>query len=263
MTLCVSLFGSEIFSAPVPKWEKILATLNQDPKSSGAFIVDIGTDLSKKYDAELSAITTEWKVNGDKSGDVKVLRAKQNKFFHDRIEELNAPTIAALEKSAVPATDRRAIAEKVLATIAASPVAKVENVMTYDRTGQVGFCFGRAMYVHYLLLQAGVKPEEVARIFVLGDLRVGELMWKFHTAILVRDPRDGYLVVDPLQPKPMGYRDWMKANAALEIKEPNSRARFYVTDPRKFLPAYGKYDLAQLNDPLLKKYFDSLRREMK
>lgn len=79
---------------------------------------------------------------------------------------------------------------------------------------------------------------------------VQKQLWRFHVAVMVR--QHGFLVIDPLQDKPLPYVEWV-AITAYDIKGRSSRARFfYATDPRKFLPAFGAYDVKQLEDPVLK-----------
>jgi hypothetical protein len=134
----------------------------------------------------------------------------------------------------------------------------MENPENYKEGGQVGFCFGRALYLHYLLLKSGVPQNELAKIFVLGELKFGDTFWRFHVALMVRDKAQGFLVVDPLVGEVIGYREWMEKNAAYDVKAPNGRSRFYVTDARKFMPAFGEYDAAQLKEPVLRKYFEGL-----
>jgi hypothetical protein len=112
--------------------------------------------------------------------------------------------------------------------------------------------------VHHLLLKGGVPQADMAKLFIFGDLMVHAQIWKFHVAVMVRDSKDGFLVVDPLMEEPMPYLAWINATKKFEIKGDSSRARFYVTDPRKFLPAFGMYHRDQLDEPLLKKYFDEL-----
>ncbi len=262
------LFCSESFSATKKTWGPVLATLNQEPVFSSTeaspFTQSIDTDLLALYDKEAKAIAEAWQVSEKITGTKASIREKQNQFFHIKFSKLNEAALTSLSRAseASRSHDHRAIAEKIAGIVKASEVARVENVIRYDNTGQVGFCFGRAMFIHHLLLKAGIAPQDLARIFLVGQLLVQEQMWQFHTAILVRDAKEGYLVLDPLQEKVMGYREWMKLTAGYEIKGRYSRARFYITDARKFLPAFGKYDVAQLRLPFLREYFAALAREM-
>jgi hypothetical protein len=234
-------------------WKPVLSVLNQTP---GARAQLLATDLTQAYEKELKTITAQWERTG-KHG-----RAQRNHFFHARIVALNEQTLAQLEKSPAGHGHYREIAQRVLKKVQANPVASIAKVPSFDPSGEVGFCFGRAMLVHYWLLKEGVSPSDLEKVFVLGELMVEGQFWNFHTAILLRDAEGGVLVVDPLEAHPLPLREWTRINAAREVKGRFSRARFYVTDPRKFLPAEGEYSAKVLEAPHLKAYFAALRKTL-
>jgi hypothetical protein len=251
-------------------WGAVLKTLNQEAGVekgvSFPFTHRLNDDLFKINEEELGSIAQSWEELRAKSRSQKdtrsILREKTNRFFHEKINALNQITLASLESAArshqVLGKDYSRIAEQVLARLGQHPVAKIENEERFDSGGEIGFCFGRALYLHYLLLKANVKQSDIAKVFMLGQLSMKGQFWKFHVALLVRDSKMGFLVIDPIQKHPMAYQEWMVVNAKYEIKGVFSRARFYVTDPRKFLPSSGQYDERQLKDPILKNYFDAL-----
>ncbi len=244
-------------------WGPVLDALNQEPENAIGLVSPISNpasdDLLSLYEKEINSARQQ---KSKKMSPTE--REEENRRVHGKMVALNDLVLAALQKAAAdqPALNYRPQAELTLAQIRDNPVARVENVMHYDPSGQIGFCFGRALLIHHQLLKAGVKAQHMARIFVVGQLLLEKQLWQFHTAILVRDAKEGFVVIDPLQPKLMGYREWMTTNAAYEIKGRYSRARFYVTDPRKFLPGATRYDLKQLEHPALKEYFAALAKQM-
>lgn len=254
-------------------WAPVLKTLNQSDSGHQSLIspatVKIEDDLINLNTMELNAIKNSWnqKPERKKTADKKLNRDQENKFFHREVGTLNATVFTTLERAAnshrALKKDYTAIGARVLEDVQKNPVANIANVDAFEDGNQIGFCFGRALLVHDLLLQAGVKQEDLAKIFTIGQLEVQKQLWKFHVTVIVRDSQHGFLAIDPLQKEPVDYKKWIEANEAYDIKRPFSRARFYVADPRKFLPAPGAYTLEHLENPALKPYFQSLVKTLK
>lgn len=250
--------------SPSP-WPSLLQLLNREPELAMPwFKGDIDVDLLALYRSELGVIADEWKARPESRASPKSAETKRltNEFFHQRIQAHNAQTFAVIEKiapsSAVPPQDFYSLAQKILVDLRRNPVANLEATQSYDPSGQLGFCFGRALLVHHFLLKAGVKQEDIAKIFSAGELRVGHKIWSFHVAVMVRDAKHGFLVIDPIYETPMALETWKAKTAAFDMKGKLSRARFYLTDPRKFLPSYGAYNVRELENEHLKNYFTDL-----
>lgn len=254
-------------------WEPVLATLNQDPTSkAAAFNKNITVDLLALNAKELATIEVMWKKNHPTLSGKKTTkltpeqRDDKNRFFHDDVSALNQEILDTLAKDAMthrtPPKDYRAIADRIIETVKKNPIATIDAVTQYEHGSDIGFCFGRALYVHHLLLQAGVKQEDLVKIFNVGQLLVQGQMWNFHVAMMVRDSKDGFLVVDPLAGKTLDYKSWIKQNADYEVKRSLSRGRFYLTDPRKFMVGPGAYSLEALSAPHLKAYFTDLGKTL-
>lgn len=244
-------------------WSPIISYLNQEPGAQNEIIGYPSEDLMLKNEAEIKSIEDSWRKLSRKDP-VNELKQK-NQFFHHEVSTLNQATLEPITRknhqSEPPLKDYQAIAKEILKAIESSTVASSKNVHVYDQGDQIGFCFGRALLVHYLLLKAGVPQKDMFKIFALGDLLVGGQFWRFHVAVVVRG-HAGFMVVDPLAGVPMVVSDWVAEVSRLEVKSPLHRARFYVTDPRKFLPASGIYQLSSLLEPELKLYFQNLGAEI-
>jgi hypothetical protein len=233
-------------------WSHILAVVNQDLRDNAY----LSEDLSQTYADELADIETKWgKVS---TGNHR----KKNEFFHKQIVALNNHGFEKLGLGSPPKESYKDVLEAVLRGVESHPSARSEQAYAYDQGDQIGFCFGRALLTHYLLLKQGIPQEHIRKIFALGNLRLLGQFWQFHVAILVRDSR-GYTVVDPLYGEPTTLDAWKANVASLDIKPTLARVRFYVADPRKFMPTGGRYSHAALNEPLLKQYFVDMAQGLK
>jgi len=156
-----------------------------------------------------------------------------------------------------PGADEKTILE-VYRELAENPVARVDAVTRYDKRGDVGFCFGRAMLVHYLLLIRKIAPENIAKIFAVGKLRYKNQLWDFHMATMVRGWDGQWWVIDTLFEKPLPFDEWRKMATAFGASREFPEVRLFVTDPRKFQPNYPAYRLSDLSVPELKPFFSQL-----
>jgi hypothetical protein len=240
--------------------DSALQTLNQPAVPTPAYPVSLNENLTTHYAEEIRQISQAWNESPQKrSASLKtVLRKTKNTFFQDRVHALNAPLTQWIQQAAIAAIDHRGTSVRVLKKVVHHPVASIEKTYLRKRAGEIGYCFGRALLVHHELLAAGVPQGDIVKIFALGELSVEKQLWNFHVAVGVRDPKEGILVVDPLFAEVRGIGQWMNEIEAYDIKAPFSRTRFYPTDPRKFLPAFGAYHKDQLTDPILSTYFQAL-----
>ncbi len=228
----------------------LIQTLNHAPKSSTyPFAAD--DDIVRRNANELRDI-------GDRCPAPRTDRNARNAFFHREVQTLNAAAHEWLAPKPEIKTTYRRQAEIVLASVTQHPVAGIAATAPRERSGEIGYCFGRALLAHYLLLKAGVPSSDLIKVFALGELMMQGQFWRFHVAVGVRDATHGFLMVDPLHPMVLPVAEWLKRTAGYDIKQPLSRVRFYPTDPRKFLPAFGVYDLKQLKEPHLRAYFADL-----
>ncbi|HTL12532.1 MAG TPA: hypothetical protein VL588_08605 [Bdellovibrionota bacterium] len=121
------------------------------------------------------------------------------------------------------------------------PVAALtdENVGKYDPTGEIGYCFGRAMAVQLMARRMGLSENFIRKLFLIGDLREGtDPEWRFHVTTLIRVHRAGdnyeWVAVDPLLQGPMIAPAWLKK--ARSIWDKKNKAYAYVADADAVLP---------------------------
>jgi hypothetical protein len=58
--------------------------------------------------------------------------------------------------------------------------------------------------------------------------------------------------------KPLPLNEWLEINRLYDVKRDLSRVMFFITDPRKYLPATGKYAMQELKEPALAQFYDEL-----
>lgn len=229
-------------------WTPIIAYLETGKSFA---IIDASVDINEWYKQEIAHITKDFEDNKSRG-------IEKKKFFHDAITEKN--------KSIVPqgltrGSNHRRDAEDALRFVMEKSVSAPKNIANFEEGDQIGFCFGRALMLHYLLLRAGVLPKDLAKIFAVGTFNVGDQFWRFHVAVMV-NAEEGLLIVDPLYGNVATLDEWTSNVSSLDINYPYPRARFYITDAKKFMPQAGVYDLSLMGTPALKAYFFALGREI-
>jgi hypothetical protein len=258
-------------SKSLSAWASELVFLNQQQDAKNTpqipFSHPIDADLAKIHQDEMLKLTEAAKLKfGQANSKQPEVRSKINEFYHQEILKQNDSVLSKLlsqpnhDKNL--SFDHRLTAAKVLTQLKTHPTANLDATAGYDESGQIGFCFGRAMLAHYWLLKEGIQQNDLAKIFLFGELMVNRQLWRFHVAVILRDKKDGFIVVDPLFEQVLPLQEWLQKTSDFDIKGKFSRAKYYVTDPRKFLPSFGMYHQTQLEDPHLRKYFDDLARHL-
>lgn len=114
----------------------------------------------------------------------------------------------------------------------------------YDQDSvSIGYCFGRATFVHLMLLKMGVQKESIQKIWAVGPMKAGGIMWQFHVATMAYVEGHGWVVVDSNHYKPMPVREWTTHYAN---QTENGKIRFYATEAGKFAYELGKYSRVQM-----------------
>lgn len=128
----------------------------------------------------------------------------------------------------------------------AHPVARLDQLETYDPQKLTGFCFGRAMAVHTLARERGVKPLSIKKQFIVGDLKASEAKqteWRFHVTTLVKGNDGKWYAIDPIFPRVLTQVEWIQKTRSIWdewyktsniFKEPQSR--IYVVNRHGVLP---------------------------
>lgn len=149
-------------------------------------------------------------------------------------------------------------ATKIFNSIFAHPVVSDASATKYEIFKDVGFCFGRAAYVHFELLKAGVDPKNIVKIFAMGGLYRENAGWDYHVATATLSDLGIWLVIDSLNNEVSDVPTWIKKISQWDGNKVNPRLRYYFTDANKFQPNAGFYGLDRFDDPIYKGYFKDL-----
>lgn len=230
----------------------VLQRLNVEP----LFQPEGPTFFSHQLDDNLIRVYFQEIAKAKASIGLKPPKAERNRLLSAAMAVLNDEAKVLLRKAGragrLGNLDR---AKLVHAALESHPASRRAAAAAYDPTGAIGFCFGRAAFVQSLMLAAGARQSDLAKIFAIGPLKVGPTVWTYHMATMVRDDGGNWWVVDNLFDHLMPVEEWMGMAALFDVKPSLPQVRFYVTDPRKFQPAYGAYRLEDFNIPALRGFF--------
>ncbi len=149
-----------------------------------------------------------------------------------------------LEIDARPATHTETTQEerqKIFDLASHNPVASLNVLSKYDPTGEIGFCFGRAMTVHLVSRNLGLDKNSIKKLFIVGDMRSGsEPEWRFHVTTLVQGTDKKWYAIDPIMTPPLGHskpllmHEWMQI--VQKTWDKHKKARFYVVSNNTVIP---------------------------
>lgn len=143
------------------------------------------------------------------------------------------------------------IVTKVLWSIENHSIVSSQGMLKYDQKGtNIGYCFGRALYVELMLLRLGVDQDSIKKIWAVGPMKSGSITWQFHVGTMVRLKDGRWVVIDNVVNQIMDAGAWYKYFLR-ENHPKDPDLRVYVTDSNKFTPSLGKYSRQQLGLDLL------------
>lgn len=116
---------------------------------------------------------------------------------------------------------------------------------TYKRDGvEIGFCFGRAMFMHLMLLKMGVQKDSIKKIWAVGPMQTSNgITWGHHVSTIVYSREQGWVAVDTNHANPLPVKDWM---AHYKAQNTDGKLKFYITEPEKFGIETVKYTRVNL-----------------
>lgn len=187
-----------------------------------------------------------------------------------RMSNLNDLDIKAMLATPEPNDDIRAThltleqAQEVFDHAFDHPVVGASALSKYDPQLVMGFCFGRATFVHLELLRRGVHKDSIRKVYVVGPMQTGDIFWQFHVATSVRGESGQWYTIDPLfAPSAMPLESWMSTVKETSI---DGTVRFYPTHASKLGPSafeYNKLPVGGVNDPIYNKYFEDMFKTFK
>lgn len=153
--------------------------------------------------------------------------------WYDEVDRLNPIT-----RDALNAAER----QRLLRLTSHHKVASLDALSKYDTTGEVGFCFGRAMTAHLIARKLGLNPNGIRKLFIIGDLRSGpDPEWRFHVTTLVKGEEDGrWYAIDPIMLPPMAPGTPLFAQRWIDIVQSvwdrPKKAHFYFAERHAVMP---------------------------
>lgn len=151
-------------------------------------------------------------------------------------------------------------ANEVLREAMTDPVAAKHQLAKYDPKGNIGFCFGRAMWLHLELLRRGVNKHSIFKAFVVGDMLYNKITWQFHVATLVRADNGDWWILDPEFQRLLTLSEWFAYNQAMS---PDKKLRLYITEANKFGASAEEYKTRALEDGWYNSYFKDMLEDFR
>ena len=212
-------------------------------------------NLFTKYDQEVEAIKQTLPLN--------LSLTEQKKLISKQIDELNQKSLQSFlvkaSKFSLFSRLSQKTGEQILKKLATHPIAGEQALAKYgENATEIGFCFGRATFVHLELLRAGIQAEKIVKIFAVGGLFNQGVGWDYHVATAFQDNLGFWWVVDSLLTEVYGLQQWMQKISEWDGDQVNPRLRYYFSDAYKFQPQAGYYSLSRFNSDLYRGYFKDL-----
>lgn len=196
-------------------------------------------------------------------GDLEKLRASEieatprsyfgrtSKRIQEHLMALTEQSLRALEAiEPVTSSDRVSSltleqTRMVFDSIRLHPINERMKRNEYQRPNtDIGFCFGRAAFYHWLILKMGVAKQSLRKVWVLGNIQHRNYDWGNHVALMVKGPEPGqWFVLDPFFNQVFEARSWF-----LQIRRftRDPLLRLYTSPAEKFSLNLGVYDPVQL-----------------
>jgi len=185
----------------------------------------LDADLSERFEQETAGKTAE------------EITAMNEKMMAELDAEIPDKT-SSRQKSSISVATADFLRKQILE----NPVVNPSSSKYDQKDVSIGYCFGRATFVHMMLLKMGVQKESIQKIWAVGPMKAGGIMWQFHVATMAYTTQ-GWTVIDSNHYQPMPVRDWI---AHYGSQTENGKIRFYATDAGKFAFEIGKYTRTQL-----------------
>lgn len=176
---------------------------------------------------------------------------QQQKFLREshtidqllEMEKLELAKLTAAESNSNREAISREQAQKLLNSISPHPVVGQTAYDFYNRAGrEIGYCFGRATYVHLALLKMGVKKDAIKKIWTVG-LTGGSVNWIYHVATAVRTTDGNWTVIDNFVGRLITAQDWATDMRTMTV---DGKKATFITDAKKFHPSTGTYSRIEL-----------------
>jgi len=150
-----------------------------------------------------------------------------------------------------------------LKAVEANPVVSLYSYNKYDpRNEGIGFCFGRAMFVHLELVQRGIDRRSVQKAFVVGHMQTPDGgQWGWHVTTIAQSKnaqgKEIWLAIDPIVGRVIEVGEWYKLMR--DSYSTDKKLKLYITHSTRFGPR-GVYDEDQIRNAFYNNYFTDMMK---
>lgn len=169
-----------------------------------------------------------------------------------QVQRLNEATLRRLTDYAPPVCEGKARAitfddgKSVIDLVQRNEVTGYEFRERYRRPNvEIGFCFGRATFVHLALLKMGLHRDSIVKLWAVGTMQTPNVTWDFHVATAAYVKDRGWMVLDSNYSEPMSVQAWFGLMRD-QNRDADQKLRLYVSEPNKFGVDSGKYSRVQM-----------------
>ncbi len=150
--------------------------------------------------------------------------------------------------------------QEVLTKLVANPVASSSQSNKYDPKGNIGFCFGRAMFVNLELAYRRFDRDSIKKIFAIGPMETGgSVRWEWHVATIVQSinekAEEEWLAIDSVTGL-VTLNDWYEI--VYNRFSVDQKLKVYITPAGKFGGSSSFYDHDSLESDFYNEYFIDL-----
>lgn len=188
------------------------------------------------------------------TGDLQKARSARIRHLTTReISKLNSKTVhdfEAYRPEFVPSRTRGSAVsysqlQQLLKILKVHPVVGPEAREKYKRDcSEIGYCFGRATFLHLALLKMGLQKNSIRKVWTVGAQENPDGKdWGYHVATAAFVKGYGWLVVDTNTFKIQPIRLWFNH---FDERSRDGKTMLFVTKAERFGVSLEKYDRVQM-----------------
>jgi hypothetical protein len=217
-------------------------------KTAALLILIVGLNASLFANAGLRCAVVHQPVSEFEQSLKTLVDVNLMKTHHDSSQVLTSEAIQASNAKVLENLDQlpkrqsyKALslkdAESLIQQMTESPFVQNEN--RYSRKEvEMGYCFGRATFMHLHALKLGYKKEQIKKIWVVGPMEADNINWGYHVATIIRSPKGKWFVIDNEVGTPLTPKEWF---AHFLPASTDGKLQVFVTEAEKLFPVAGKY----------------------
>ena len=245
--------------------------------SAQALILPSNSDLNYQYQTDIRShlgIDQKARLKAIHMNNLKTIedfyQIDVETYVPEGMDEIDANKLDAIDFNKPQYISKRE-ANEVIKDSHSHPVVSLSKYDKYDPESKgIGFCFGRAMYVHLELVHKKLDRDSIKKAFVVGRMSTGDgNSWGWHVTTIAQSKDENgnevWLALDPILSQ--GYQlsrlktldEWymeMYNNFSTDKK-----LKLYITEAGQFGSTPSVYNTDGLEHPFYNNYFKDLMKE--